>query len=299
MVLPFRREAFGLIPTMATQDKAGASREAIEAHYDVGNEFYRLWLGPTLTYSCALWAEGDTLESAQERKLDFHARAAACRGARRILDIGCGWGSMLRRLVDVHAVQEVVGLTLSPAQRSSVVGMPDPRVSVLLESWRDHEATIPYDGIISIGALEHFVQPSFSSADRIRVYRSFFERCRVLLQPDGFLSLQASAYSRGGFTGGAIASIFPESDLPRLTELITAAEGVMEIVSLRNDREDYAKTCAAWLERLRKNRTQALSIVGETVYQRFDRFLESAIKGFRLEVFHLLRMTFKRFDPRP
>ena len=233
-------------------ESSGASRSAIEAHYDVGDEFYRLWLGPTLTYSCALWANGDTLESAQSRKLDFHANAIGASSARRILDVGCGWGSLAWRLVDTHGVHAVVGLTLSAAQHAYIQSKRDSRINVRLESWTDHESEVPYDAIISIGAFEHFVQPSLPSADRIQVYRQFFSKCRNLLKPEGTLSLQTSAYSRGGFTGGAIASIFPESDLPRLSEIVIAAEGILELTLLGNDREDYARTCEVWLERLRK-----------------------------------------------
>src|SRR5215467_9243522 len=155
-------------------DGEGASVHAIQAHYDVSNDFYRLWLDPTMTYSCALWSAGDTLESAQLRKLDFHIRQARAVGARRVLDIGCGWGSMLFRLVNSHDVSFAVGLTLSEAQRSQVGKRGDPRTEVRLESWEEHESDEPYDAILSIGALEHFVRPSLSSEERVKVYRSFF-----------------------------------------------------------------------------------------------------------------------------
>ena len=96
---------------------------------------------------------------------------------------------------------------------------------------------------------------------------------------------------------GATASIFPESDLPRLDELIEGAQGVLELVSVRNDRNDYARTCGAWLIELRRQRDQAVSLVGQDTVLRFERFLEAAVKGFELEVFHLLRITLRRFDP--
>src|SRR5277367_1783247 len=95
-----------------TADRAtgGASPEAIQAHYDVGNRFYELWLDPTLTYSCALWAgEDDTLEAAQLRKLDYIAEPALNRGAKHVLDIGCGWGALLAHL-SANGVERAVGL---------------------------------------------------------------------------------------------------------------------------------------------------------------------------------------------
>ena len=276
----------------------GASSAAIAAHYDVSDSFYSLWLDPTLTYSCAFWAtSNDTLEAAQLRKLDFHAREVGCPRVRRVLDVGCGWGSMLRRLVEFHGVDHAIGLTMSAAQEAWIRGRPNPKLEVRLESWESHDSAEPYDGIVSIGALEHFVRPSLPSAERVEVYRSFFQRCRSLLRTNGRLSLQTSAYSRGGFVTGAIASIFPESDLPRLSELVTAAEGVMEVVALRNDREDYSRTCSSWLSALKTHRDEAISLVGDETVLRFERFLEAAIKGFELEIFHLLRLTLRRFDP--
>ena len=91
----------------------GASAEAIQAHYDTGNAFYRLWLDPTRTYSCALWDEADALEEAQIDKLDYHIEQAQAAGTGQVLDIGCGWGSLLERLTTAHGVERAVGLTLS------------------------------------------------------------------------------------------------------------------------------------------------------------------------------------------
>ena len=282
---------------MATNEY-GASRAAIAAHYDVSDEFYELWLGRTLTYSCALWSDGDSLEAAQLRKLDYHAREVGCPGARRVLDIGCGWGSMLNRLAEIHHVDQVVGITPSRAQEARIRRRNKLRqIDVRFSSWETYGASEQYDGIVSIGALEHFVRPGLSSCDRIDVYRKFFEKCRSLLRPGGRLSLQTSAYARGAFVTGAIASIFPESDLPRLSELITAAEGVLEVVSIRNDRNDYAKTCNAWLRALRRRRSDAVLLVGEGTVHLYESFLEAAVKGFEREIFHLLRITLSRFDP--
>src|SRR4051812_37792768 len=94
----------------------GASAAAIAHHYDVGNEFYALWLDPSLTYSCGLWYADEDLAAAQLNKLDWHLDHAGARGAKRLLDIGCGWGSLLRRAVQAHDVAHGVGLSLSAAQ---------------------------------------------------------------------------------------------------------------------------------------------------------------------------------------
>lgn len=276
---------------------SGASAEAIQAHYDTGNEFYRLWLDPTLTYSCALWDDASSLEEAQICKLDHHIAEAGAAGAARVLDVGCGWGSLLQRLSTTHGVGRAVGLTLSEAQCKYVESMGLADVEVRLENWSDHVAEEPYDAIISIGALEHFVRPDTSTEDRIATYRGFFERCRELLRPGGFLSLQTMAYGGiGRFKAGALASIFPESDLPRLAELTEAVEGHFEIVRLRNDPAHYSRTVHHWLEAFRQSRDEIVALVGEPRTAEYERFLASGIKGYDLGVFNLLRITLRRLE---
>src|SRR4051794_35543778 len=105
------------MPTSAPAAVRGASAEAIGYHYSIGNEFDRLWLDKTITYSCALF-EGDDhdLSAAQVRKLDYHLTQARVLNAHRVLDVGCGWGSGLRRMVEQYNVNRAVGLTLSQAQ---------------------------------------------------------------------------------------------------------------------------------------------------------------------------------------
>jgi cyclopropane-fatty-acyl-phospholipid synthase len=274
----------------------GASVAAIQKHYDLSNEFYRLWLDDSLTYSCALWEEGDTLESAQLRKLDFHAAQIGARGARRVLDVGCGWGSMLNRLVKHWNVERAVGLTLSETQLKHIESESNPRIDVVLESWDQHAPRESYEGIVCIGAVEHFVRPETPAADRVATYRRFFSDCHRLLRPGGSMSLQTIAYGVGGFVTGAISAIFPESDLPTLGQLVEASEGLFEIVTLRNDRKHYALTCREWLSRLRSRRGEAEMVVGEAVARHYDRFLDASSRGFDSHVFCLFRIHLRRID---
>jgi cyclopropane-fatty-acyl-phospholipid synthase len=275
----------------------GASPEAIQAHYDTGNEFYRLWLDPTLTYSCAFWDGANSLAEAQINKLDYHVEQAQAAGAARVLDIGCGWGSLLERLTVVHGVGRAVGITLSEAQAKYVEALAVDKTEVRLESWTDHQAAEPYDAIISVGAAEHFVRPETPSDERTQIYCHFFERCRELLRPGGFLSLQSMAYGGlGRFRAGALATIFPESDLPRLAELVEGMERKFEIVRMRNDPKHYSRTVRVWMDSLRSNWDEIVGLVGEQRTREYERFLLGGIKGYDLGVFNLYRMTLRRVD---
>ena len=278
-----------------TDEGIGASAAAIRSHYDAGNDFYALWLDPTLTYSAALWDEPDlSLEEAQLRKLDFHVAAAGAAGARRVLDVGCGWGSLLERLTRAHGVERAVGLTLSEAQVAWVAARANPRVEVRLESWVDHAPAEPYDAIVTIGALEHFARPEDDRKRKVESYRRFFEHCRALLVPGGRLSLQTIAFGIGRYVPGTpVSRIFPESHLPRLDEIAAAADGVFEIERLRNDRSDYERTLTCWIERLRARRADAVRIAGEERTAAYEEYLAFARWGFEQGVFVLLRITMR------
>jgi cyclopropane-fatty-acyl-phospholipid synthase len=281
----------------------GASAAAIQRHYDVSNDFYALWLDPTRTYSCALWeGDDDTLHAAQLRKLDYHA-ASVCSGvAAHVLDIGCGWGGMLRRLVERHDVARVVGLTLSDAQAGYVSGWADERYDVRVENWIDHRPDAPYDGIISIGAFEHFANYGMSRAERLTAYRAFFERCREWLPQGGRLSLQTNTKGNNirldretrSDLRFVIERIFTESELPWPSEILEASERRFEVASLRNDHDDYARTCQAWLDALVANRDRAIEIVGDQAVADYERYLRGAVGCFWRRQLGLMRIVFER-----
>jgi len=275
----------------------GASKAAISLHYDLGNEFFRLFLDRELCYSCAMYdQEPDSFEKAQERKLEYHIQQARADGVARVLDIGCGWGALQKRLVKEHRAKLAVGLTLSENQAEWIRAMALPGVEVCLESWSDHDPTASYDSIISIGAFEHFARPCSRPA-RVRGYRDFFERCYGWLSPGGWMSLQSIGLGRvdRGVAGQFVAeNIFSESDLPRLGEIADASEGIFEIVSVRNDRADYIRTNHEFRDRLRKNRDAAVALVGEETVRRFDKYFRVSAAGFSRGTTNLYRITLRR-----
>jgi cyclopropane-fatty-acyl-phospholipid synthase len=277
----------------------GASAAAIQHHYDVGNDFYKVWLDSSRTYSAALWEGDDDLEAAQLRKIDFHIAQARAPGVDRVLDVGCGWGALLQRLVDVHGVQQAVGLTLSRAQAEWVAALGHPRIEVRVEGWLEHVPTAPYDAIISIGAFEHFVKPDLSDVQKQESYRTFFRRCHGWLKPGGWLSLQTIAYgniSARDTSRFIVTDVFPESDLPTLADVVLASDGLFEIVALRNDRQDYARTNRAWLARFKAHRADLVALAGEEVVARYQHSLSLFLIGFHTGTMHLLRLTLRRND---
>jgi cyclopropane-fatty-acyl-phospholipid synthase len=281
----------------------GASPEAIQHHYDLGNAFYALWLDPTRTYSCALWdGPRDTLQAAQERKLDHLAEGARAVRAGRVLDVGCGWGSMLRRLVDHHGVGHATGLTLSEAQAAYATETLDNRTDVRLENWADHVPEGPYDAVVSIGAFEHFADFGMTRPARIEAYRAFFARCREWLPEGGRLALQTIVNGNNTHLDRrmtrdllfVVDKIFPESQLPWPSEMIEASERLLDVVRIRNDADHYARTCATWLASLRARRDDAVAIVGEEAVREYERYLQTSVDAFNRRHIGLMRVVFER-----
>lgn len=281
----------------------GASAAAIRHHYDVGNAFYALWLDPTLTYSCALWQdEDDDLQTAQERKLDYLANGARARAGARVLDIGCGWGSMLRRLVEQHGAERAVGLTLSDAQAEHVRAWGDERCEARIENWTEHEPSERYDAIVSIGAFEHFADFSMPRPERVEAYRRFFARCHDWIAPGGRLALQSILKGNNVRLDRQttrdmlfiVDRVFPESQIPWLSELLEASERRFDVVNIRNDPDDYARTCALWLQRLLANREPATEHVGEQMVADYVRYLGAITQHFTNRHQGLGRVVFER-----
>lgn len=275
--------------------RPGSSPEAIKAHYDLGNEFFRLWIGPSLIYSCALFEGDDDLATAQIRKLDHHIDAAGAAGASSVLEIGCGWGALMHRLVTHWGVKRVVGLTLSPAQAAWIHQNPTPGVEVRVEDWRDHSTEKPYDALISVAAFEAFVHLGIGPAEKLQAYRDFFDFCHRMLVDGGRLSIQTIAYVKPRtYVPALISKIFPESELPLTWEPIAAAEDKFELLALRNDADHYYRTLRQWERNLAACRDEAVALVGEETVANFQQYLRVSAFGFKRNHICLLRMSFAK-----
>ena len=290
---------------------AVTSASDIEFHYDVSNEFYGLWLDETLTYSAALWdgsaaddRDGAALARAQRAKFAHHLDLAGVPtdgGVFRLLDVGCGWGGLLDFAITSGRVTEATGLTLSRAQRDHVRTAARPGLDVVLESWEEHRPAEPYDGIVSVGAFEHFVTKGIPRDERADAYRAYFERCHALLRPGASMSLQTIAYD--GVTGpdgpvGAFVTtdIFPGATLPRLAEITAACDPYFSVEALTSRADDYARTLAAWSARLSAVREEASALVGADTVRRYRLYLRACESTFLRGAATLYRIGLRRRD---
>jgi cyclopropane-fatty-acyl-phospholipid synthase len=273
-------------------ERTGASRAAIMSHYDMGDDFFRLILGPDMIYSSAMFDNVEDLDAAQHLKLDHHINAAGAVGAGRVLDIGCGWGAMLRRLVEQADVKHAVGLTLSPSQARWIRRDSPSNIEVIEEDWRDHIPGRRYNAIISVGAFEHFVQKGLDPAKKLKTYREFFAFCDRMLVAGGKLSLQTIAYSEPYTLHPVLERTFPESDLPLMWEPIAAAEKHFRLIAVRNDPDHYYRTLQLWEQNLEKRYYEAATLVGEAAVAEFRRYLQISAIGFKTGIIGLMRMNF-------
>ena len=276
----------------------GANAADIQFHYDLDRQFYELWLDKTLTYSCAMFRDGDDLASAQIRKLDFHLDQAEVTNCSRVLDIGSGWGSLMKRGINRFPHAAFTGLTLNLDQKNYVDAQALPNVSQYFVDWRDFHDVKVFDGAICIGALEHFASPGLDSAQRIAIYRDFFKKVSSLLKPDGALSLQYTSFDRmqeRDFAQFISERIWPNSMLPRSFEPIAAADRILRLEHLQNDGYDYARTCRIWAQRLGAKKDAANDLISPHRVLDYLRYLRMSATAFESDCFKLVRATFRTY----
>ncbi|WP_216899890.1 cyclopropane mycolic acid synthase family methyltransferase [Nocardia alni] len=274
--------------------------ENVQSHYDLSDDFYRLFLDPSMTYSCAYFQrENMSLEQAQSAKIDLSLGKLDLTPGQTLLDVGCGWGATMFRAATRYGVH-VIGLTLSHNQYDHVRHEIERRgltgVEVRLQGWEEFDERV--DRIVSIGAFEHF---------RRERYEEFFARCYGNLPPDGRMLLHTiightlADLRRLGvpvtrddarFHIFIRREIFPGGQLPQ-PALITrlagqSGFGTEQIQSLR---PDYARTLDLWTRALQDNRATAERITSPETYSRYLRYLTGSADHFRTGHLDVMQFT--------
>ncbi|HWE70835.1 MAG TPA: cyclopropane-fatty-acyl-phospholipid synthase family protein [Acidimicrobiales bacterium] len=259
----------------------GRDAKVISHHYDVGNEFYRLFLGPRMTYSCARFvSDTSTLEEAQDAKHELICRKLGLdqHPGARLLDVGCGWGSMA-----IHAAQHhqasVVGVALSTEQvelareRVKAAGLDD-RIEIRLQDYRELKGE-QFDAISSIGMFEHV---GTSAMGR------YFATLRNLLGPTGRLLNHAISTPGGSVLGRRTfigRYVFPDGELLDVGQVILAMQQAgFEVRDVESLREHYAKTLRAWVANLEGQWDEAVGLVGEHRADIWRFYMAASANGF-------------------
>jgi cyclopropane-fatty-acyl-phospholipid synthase len=283
---------------------AMSTADDVSTSYDVGNDFFALWLDTRMNYSCGLHEDVATEEEAQLAKLRFIADAAGVRPGLRVLDVGCGWGSMLEYLALERGVAEAHGITLSQAQHDHVRRRTLPRVRVDLCSYRDFRPERPFDAVVSIGMLEHVAGPEEARrGTHVSLYAEYFRLIHEWTVPGARFGLQLVQTLRFPRRpeeirdlARATRTIFPGAVSPLMQDVAAAVGSHWEILSVHTRRDDYAKTSGEWLRRLRSHEGTIRERWGSRTYEDYDHYLRTCVSMFQGGFQTLAQYQLRRLD---
>ena len=256
-------------------------RAAIAYHYNLSNDFYSLWLDPTMTYSCAYFKDaGNSLAQAQQDKLEHICRKLRLKPGQRLLDIGCGWGG-LAIYAATHYGVEVLGITLSHAQaalanqRVAEAGLQG-KVRIIEKDYRELNEKEGFDVLVSVGMFEHVGAANLPT---------YFKKALDLLKPGG-------VFLNHGIGTGIVQKkvkgptfidtyVFPDGELELINETLRAAEGAgFEVRDVESLREHYRLTLQHWSRNLVTNSDKAIEYVGEPTFRVWKLYLAASAYGF-------------------
>ncbi len=256
-----------------------------EAHYDIGNDLYQAMLDSRLTYTCGYWKNSQTLEQAQEAKLDLVCKKVGLKPGMRVLDIGCGWGSFMKYAAEKYGVS-CVGVTVSKNQKEygekMCAGLP---IEFRLQDYR--ELNEPFDAVISLGMFEHVGYKNY------RTYMKTVQRCTK----DGGLFL---LHTIGGNHSATATDtwiekyVFPNSLIPSAKQISSAAEDLFIIEDWHNFGADYDKTLMAWFSNFNAHWPTLKEKYGERFYRMWKFYLLACAATFRVRHNNLWQIVFSK-----
>ncbi len=265
---------------------------AVRSHYDVGNDFYQLWLDKRMVYSCAYFEHANaSLDEAQEAKLEHICRKLRLRPGESLLDVGCGWGGLIMHAAERFGVN-ALGITLSYEQaalareRIQARGLSS-QCSVEVRDYRHLTADQEFDKIASVGMVEHVGRAKLPG---------YFDQLYAYLRPGGMLLnhgiVHAATRSKPplrervfnkiwGDNAFINEYVFPDGELPELSEVIATAEAAgFETRDAESLREHYAITLRHWVQNLERERTAAVASAGEEIYRIWRLYMAASAFGF-------------------
>jgi cyclopropane-fatty-acyl-phospholipid synthase len=281
------------------QHSVERDREAVRYHYDVSNDFYRLFLDSRMVYSCGYFETAATdLDHAQLRKLDMICRKLRLRPGMRILDVGCGWGGLVLHAAQAYGV-DATGITLSAPQvelanqRIAAAGM-NGSCRVELLDYREVKEDQGYDALVSVGMFEHVGQ---------KMLPGYFEKAARLLKRGGvFLNHGIASRATDPAWHGPNFSdtyVFPDGETVPINATLRAAEEAgFEVRDVESLREHYALTLRHWVRRLEDGHDQALRYVDEPTYRVWRLYMSGSAHGFRSRRLNVYQALLAFPDPR-
>lgn len=306
---PLNETRYGRSLRLLTPRARKGTEAEIRFHYDVGNDFYALWLDPSMLYTCAYYRkESDDLATAQVNKVNHICRKLRLRPGERLLDIGCGWGGLVMYAAENYGV-EATGITLSAAQaewaqkRIAEKGLGDScKVEVL--DFRDLPLNARFDKISSVGVTEHVPEDK---------QPAYFARVFQALEPGGLFLNHCEVTNRGARHTHSLRErfgrwlwkcdqfidkyVFPDAKLVPLASVIRSAESVgFEVRDVESLREHYMMTLRAWVRGLERHKTEAIKLVGERTYRVWVLYMSAAAFGFRTAGINLAQTLLAKPD---
>jgi cyclopropane-fatty-acyl-phospholipid synthase len=273
-------------------------KQAVRYHYDVSNDFYKLFLDQRLVYSCAYFLSPDEdLDTAQERKLDTICRKLRLRPGQRLLDIGCGWGGLMIYAAENYGV-DVTGITLSQPQadlanqRIQEKGLSQ-QCRVFMRDYREMEADRPFNALVSVGMFEHVGEG---------LLPEYFKKAWQLLEPGGVFLNHGIARRITDVVdpvpGFSDTYVFPDGELEPISTTLAAAETTgFEVRDVESLREHYSLTLRHWIHQLECHHEQALRYVDEPTYRVWRLYMSGSIHEFNRGRQNLYQTLFAKPEP--